>query len=470
MDDLTRQTALTRRDWLKLSGSALAAGAALGHPGVGHAQTPKRGGTINLRLWDPPHWDPHLTISYKTHIAYSFTHSRLVKHKAGPSVTPGTFPIEGDLAESWTQPNETTYVFKLRQGVRWHNKPPVNGREVTAEDVVYTIERFRTVKGNANAYMLAVGRQGGGARQVHGAVHAEGAVRLVPRHAGQPARRWPSSRRSAWRSSATSRSPRPPSAPGPWMLDSYRPNVGFTLVRNPNYFVAGLPHIDRVEVFVDEDNASRMAAFLAGKYDLGWEFPGTINRVGLGADQGHAQAEAAEARRPSEFPSNVMSHIYMRTDKAPFSDVRVRRAMSMAIDRKGIIDAVSEGVGVLNPAVPAALKEWSIPVDQLGEGAPVLQVRSRRGQEAPRRGRPSQRLPGHDGLHHLRLHRARGHLPARPQVPEGRGHRRQAQHQGVRGLHLEHVLRQVRLAGLRPPDAASSSPTTSSSASTTRAS
>src|SRR2546422_7431909 len=44
-----------------------------------------------------------------------------------PSVIPGTFPIEGDLAESWRQPNETTYVFKLRKGVRWHNKPPVNG-------------------------------------------------------------------------------------------------------------------------------------------------------------------------------------------------------------------------------------------------------------------------------------------------------------------------------------------------------
>jgi ABC-type transport system substrate-binding protein len=43
--------------------------------------------------------------------------------------------------------------------------------------------------------------------------------------------------------------------------------------------------------------------------------------------------------------------------------------MSLAIDRKGIIDAVAEGVGVTNPAVPAAIKEWSIPMDQLGEGA-----------------------------------------------------------------------------------------------------
>src|SRR5262245_18465687 len=146
-----------RRDVFK-GAAVLAAGAALGgplRPGRALAQTPKRGGVATIRAWDPPHFDPHLTISYKTHIAYSFTHSRLLKYKAGPSVAPGVFPIEGDLAESWTQPSETAYVFKLRQGVRRHPKPPVNGRELTAEDVVYSVERFRMVTGNANAYMLS---------------------------------------------------------------------------------------------------------------------------------------------------------------------------------------------------------------------------------------------------------------------------------------------------------------------------
>ena len=65
-----------------------------------------------------------MTISYKTNILYTFTHSRLLKHKAGPGVQPGTFTLEGDLAESWSQPNETTYVFKLRKGVRWHASRP----------------------------------------------------------------------------------------------------------------------------------------------------------------------------------------------------------------------------------------------------------------------------------------------------------------------------------------------------------
>jgi peptide/nickel transport system substrate-binding protein len=54
-------------------------------------------------------------------------------------------------------------------------------------------------------------------------------------------------------------------------------------------------------------------------------------------------------------------------------DVRVRQAMSMAIDRQGIINATQEGVGVFNPAVPAGLKEWSIPMGELGEGARSFQ-------------------------------------------------------------------------------------------------
>jgi peptide/nickel transport system substrate-binding protein len=363
-----RDAGVNRRDLLKIGGGALA-GLAIGpHVTLGSAmaQTPKRGGTINVRLWDPPHWDPHLTISYKTHIAHSFTHNRLLKYKAGPGIAPGSFQVEGDLAESWTQPNESTYVFKLRRGVRFHAKPPVNGREVTADDVVYSIERFRTVKGNANAYMLSsVDKVEAPDKYTVRITLKEPYVWLldmlanshaVPIIAKECVDKWGDLKRHEAMVGT-----------GPWMLDSYRPNVGFTFVRNPTYFQAPLPHIDRVEAFVDEDNASRMAAFLAGKYDLGWEFMGIINRVDWVQIR-----DVLKQKRPRlqtvEFTTPVVSHVSMRTDKAPFSDVRVRRAMSMAIDRKAIIDALYEGVGVLNPAVPAALRDWSLPMDQLGEG------------------------------------------------------------------------------------------------------
>jgi len=356
---------LSRRHLLKLSGAALA-GASMA-PAVARAQTPKRGGTLAIRTWDPPHFDPFQTISYKSHIALSFTHSRLLRHKAGPSVVPGTFPIEGDLAESWTQPSETTYVFKLRKGVRWQNKPPVNGRELTADDVVFSVNHFLTVQGNANAYMLkSVDKVEALDKYTVKFTLKEPFVwfldMLANPHAVAIVAREVVDKHGdlkKWESVVGT---------GPWMLDSYRPNVGLAYVRNPNYFQSGLPYIDRIEATVDEDNASRMAAFLSGKYDLGWEFPGTINRVDWVQIK-----DTLKQKRPKlqtvEFPSPVMSHISMRTDQKPFSDVRVRQAMSLAIDRKAIIEAVFEGVGAMNPAVPAALKEWSIPFDKLGDGA-----------------------------------------------------------------------------------------------------
>jgi len=359
---------LSRRDLLKWGGAGLAAAATA--PAVwspARSQSPKRGGTISLRLWDPPHWDPHLTISYKTHIAYSFTHSRLLKHKAGPGIQPGTFPIEGDLAESWTQPNETTYIFKLRKGVRWQNKPPVNGRELTAEDVVYSVERFKAITGNANAYMLSsVDKVEAPDKYTVKFTLKEPYVWFLDMLANSHAVAIIA--KECVEKFGDLKKYESAVGSGPWMLDSYRPNVGYTFVRNPSYFVAGQPYIERIDVAVDEDNASRMAAFIAGKYDIGWEYQGVINRVDWVQIK-----DTLKQKRPrlqtAEYPNAVMNHISMRTDKAPFSDVRVRRAISLAIHRQGIIDAVYEGVGAFNPPVPAALKEWSVPMNQLGEGA-----------------------------------------------------------------------------------------------------
>ncbi|HEY1126899.1 MAG TPA: hypothetical protein VGF83_03990, partial [Actinomycetota bacterium] len=121
-----RATSLTRRDLLKVGGTALALGAAVGSgsPRPAMAQSGKRGGTFRLRSHVAPvHFDPHQTIAFSTMIPLSFAYSRLVKVKGGSGVVPGTQPVENDLAESWERQGDTVYVFKLRKGVRWHNKP-----------------------------------------------------------------------------------------------------------------------------------------------------------------------------------------------------------------------------------------------------------------------------------------------------------------------------------------------------------
>src|SRR5437899_7453361 len=80
------------------------------------AGQPKRGGILRVRGYDPPHFDHHLTPSFKTHTTLSFIYSKLVRHQVGPQVRPGTFIVEPDLAERWEQPDDLTYIFHLRHG------------------------------------------------------------------------------------------------------------------------------------------------------------------------------------------------------------------------------------------------------------------------------------------------------------------------------------------------------------------
>src|SRR6516165_5264655 len=78
----------------------------------------------------------------------------LVRYKVGPEIPPGTFTVEPHLAERWEQPDDTTYIFHLRHGVKWHNKPPLNGRELVADDVKFTYDRFLNELGNADRHLL----------------------------------------------------------------------------------------------------------------------------------------------------------------------------------------------------------------------------------------------------------------------------------------------------------------------------
>jgi peptide/nickel transport system substrate-binding protein len=65
--------------------------------------------------------------------------------------------------------------------------------------------------------------------------------------------------------------------------------------------------------------------------------------------------------------------MYLHTDKPPFNDQRVRQAISMAINRQEMIDSLGLGKGQMDTAVPASLRDWHLPVDQLGEGAQYYQ-------------------------------------------------------------------------------------------------
>jgi peptide/nickel transport system substrate-binding protein len=360
--DESQVSPISRRDLLKLGGAAVAVGSGLPllDPKPAAAQTPKRGGTFRIRLHvNPVHFDPQQTLAFPTMVAMSFTHSRLVKVKAGPSVKSGTAPIEPDLAESWSQPSDTTYLFKLRRGVRWHPKPPVNGRELTAEDVKYTYERF-LLPANPNRGLL---------EQID-------KIEAVDKHTVKFTLKEP----FAWFLEALAststwiiakeaveqfgdlKKPEGCIGTGPWMLERYEPSVRLIWVRNPNYFIPGLPYVDGVDMTLETDPSTALAGWLAGKFDFAPEYGMVVRRSDL---------DVVKPRKPG---LQMQDHLvvfggiwWFKLEQDPFKDVRVRRALAVATNWKEVLEtnSWSQGHGVPNPAVPAALKEWSIPIDQL---------------------------------------------------------------------------------------------------------
>jgi peptide/nickel transport system substrate-binding protein len=330
------------------------------------AGQPKHGGILRVRGYDPPHFDHHQTISFKANTTLSFVHSTLVRYKVGPEIPPGTFTVEPHLAERWEQPDDTTYIFHLRQGVKWHNKPPLNGRELVAEDVKFTFDRFLAEPGNVIRYMLEpVERVEIVDRYTVKFVLKEPFVWLVHMLAN-PVGTWIIAPEVV-QQFGDLKKPESAIGTGPFTLERYEPNVKAVFKRNPDYFLKGQPYIDGVEWLVLEDDSTGLAMYRAGQIDCGpWHWWAVRQ----------ADLEALQKSHPQlmyrDFLSNVTTALYMRTDQAPFNDVRVRRAISQAIDRQGIIEAVSMR-GEPTPAIARGATEWSLPIDQLGAGAKYYQ-------------------------------------------------------------------------------------------------
>ena len=194
----------------------------------------------------------------------SFVYSKLLRHKVGGDVQPGTFSVEPDLAEHWETPDDTTYIFHLRQGVRWHNKPPVNGRELVAEDVKFTFDRFLTVEGNPERLLLeAVER-----------------VEVVDRYTVQFRLKEPfvwlldtlASPLCTWivapevvKQYGDLKKVETAIGTGPFMLERYEPNVKTVFRRHPEYFRPGLPYVDGVEWLVLDDESTGLAMYRTGR-------------------------------------------------------------------------------------------------------------------------------------------------------------------------------------------------------------
>src|SRR3989442_1601101 len=131
---------------------------------------------------------------------------------------------------------------------------------------------------------------------------------------------------------------------GPYILKEHTRKVRMVLTRNPDYFDKGRPYIDEYVILSTPDAATRLAAFRTGQSDILWV--ASLSEV-----------EIVRKTNPSAVVQEVKNTLApfglaLAQDSPPFNYVRVRRAISMAIDRQKQVDTVFEGHGMLGWGVP----------------------------------------------------------------------------------------------------------------------
>jgi peptide/nickel transport system substrate-binding protein len=296
----------------------------------------KRGGTLVIgNDEDAVGLDPHISFAFASSNFYEHAYTGLTRFNA-------KMEIEGDLATSWEIPNPTTYVFKLRKGVKFHN-----GREMTAEDVRYSIERIRDPK------------NGSPVRDTYADVEK---IEVVDRHTirltlGRP--------NAALLSGITGRASyvvpkeevdkhgslqKVMVGTGPFKLAEHVPGDFARFVRNEQYYEAGLPYLDGFTIKIIKDESSRLAALRRGTVDVTW----------IKAIEIEELARREKGLNWSETPEARHLYIWLNTKEAPFNNVKLRQAVAASLNRQEIIDTVLLGRGKLTTGLPPATVPYAL--------------------------------------------------------------------------------------------------------------
>ena len=277
------------------------------------AQTPKRGGTLVVGMsQDLPGLDPHPSTSTITYQVLSLVYQGLVDFDRDLKIRPV-------LAESWkVSPNGKEWTFALRKGVKFHN-----GRPLTAGDVKFSLDRILDPKTAA---------RGKGALSIIESVQVVDpqTVRVhLTRASGAFLSRIAGTYQAILPPEAVQGPAFKPIGTGPFQLTEWKMNERVELKRFDGYWEAGLPYLDAVTLKPVPDGTVRLTALKTG--DAGF-----VQLIPL-----EALAELQAAPSKDYVVSTVkggggFSAIILNSRKPPFNDVRVRRAVALATDKKEV--------------------------------------------------------------------------------------------------------------------------------------
>jgi len=261
---------------------------------------------------------------------------------------------KGNLAKSWEWTDPTTLVVKINQGIHWQNKAPVNGRELVASDIQAHYDRvmvpetspmFTGAFGNwdkvtaLDNYTVqfkfktasAQNFQSVTSRSAYNMIEAPEYVALAKTNAeGNPLQDWKNAVGTS-----------------PWILSDVLTGSSMTFTKNPDYWGVDtrhpeytLPYADELKILILADISARVAAIKVGKLDilkeLDWKQ--TLNLT-----------KSNTSLQTGKVPAGTTG-LQFRLDKSPFTDINVRKAMNMAVNRSDIANSFYGGTAQPYPA------------------------------------------------------------------------------------------------------------------------
>jgi len=261
-----------------------------------------------------------------------------------------------DLAEKWEVSKDgTIYTFHLYKGVKFQNVPPVNGREMTADDVVYSFNRIRSdnprfarrtlfedVKSikaldKYTVQFTLASPSGPFLTYVANQYNKVVAKEVVDKFGDlQP------------KLSAI--------GTGPYLLKTARDPFFFEMTRNTDYFQKDRPKLDTVRMQVIEDDITRAAALRTGQIDVAVRIPPSAYQT--------VKSNTSLTWDTEAVP--WATQLIFQVNRKPWNDVRVRRAVHLAINRDEVVQGAHEGAAEISgPLAPVVFRWAALQPDEL---------------------------------------------------------------------------------------------------------
>jgi peptide/nickel transport system substrate-binding protein len=325
-----------------------ASGAASATPAAA-ADQPKPGGTISQRIAsDPQVLDIHQASSYVAVWPETGCYNQLIQIDPRDA---NDANLVADLADKWETPdNGLTYIFHLHPGIKFHD-----GTAFTSADVKANLDWIKTPANKKPSPRQAV-------------LGAVTAVEAPDANTVQVKLSRPNP--SLLLNLATHFLDIGPKAvldasgdlgekligTGPYKLKTYARGDRVEVVKNPEYWVPGRPYLDGLAYYVVADDNTAFTNFLGGQYQQ--YYPISHENVP------RVKSETGGKAQNVQVPTYSRNVVFFNTKKKPWDDIRVRQAVSLALDRQDAINTVQGGDGELGGYMRSS-GLWGLPVDEL---------------------------------------------------------------------------------------------------------